>query len=99
MVDVYRDREVNGANFDNIFREEMVKRYGKQNDITNPGRGGEEVQTAPEDRVVVVYSDFNIEQLMAHAAGVSAAAGGVASSREQQSDDDDAGEVTTRVMV
>jgi hypothetical protein len=98
MVDVYRDREANGANFDNIFREEMVKRYGKQNDITNPGRGEEEEQTAPEDHVVVVYSDFNIEQLMAHAAGVSAAAGGVAS-REQQSDDDDAGEVTTRVMV
>ena len=94
MVDVYRDREANGANFDNIFKEEMIKRYGKQNDDTNPARGGNDEQMAPENRVVVVYSDFNIGQLMARAAGVSAAAGGVAS-REQQSDD---GEVS-RVIV
>ena len=26
MIDVYRDRQANGANFDNIFREEMIKR-------------------------------------------------------------------------
>ena len=25
MIDVYRDRKANGANFDNIFREEMIK--------------------------------------------------------------------------
>jgi hypothetical protein len=43
----------------------------------------------PENRVVVVDSDFNIQQLMAHAAGVRAGAGGVASTEQQQSDDDD----------
>ena len=89
MVDVYCDREKNGTNFDDIFREEMIKRYGKQNDNTNPARGREDEQTAPENRVVVVYSDFNIQQLMAHAAGVRAVAGGVASTEQQQSDDDD----------
>ena len=36
MVDVYRDRQANGAIFNNIFREEMIKRYAKQNDNTNP---------------------------------------------------------------
>ncbi|KAI2508216.1 hypothetical protein MHU86_6145 [Fragilaria crotonensis] len=32
MVDVYRDRQANGANFDNIFREEMIK--GMANKMT-----------------------------------------------------------------
>ncbi len=89
MVDEYCDREKNGTNFDDIFREEMIKRYGKQNDNTNPARGREDEQTEPENCVVVVYSDFNIQQLMAHAAGVRAGAGGVASTEQQQSDDDD----------
>ena len=57
MIDVYRDRQANGANFDNIIREEMIKRNGKQNDTTKPVRGEDE-QTNPEKCVVVVNSDF-----------------------------------------
>lgn len=99
MIDVYRDRQANGANFDNIFREEMIKRYGKQNDTTNPVRGEDE-QTNPENRVVVVYSDFNMEHLMAHATAASSVGAGREASRGQQGneDDDDADEVS-RVMV
>jgi hypothetical protein len=55
----------------------------------HPARGREDEQMEPENRVVVVDSDFNIQQLMAHAAGVRAGAGGVASTEQQQSDDDD----------
>ena len=55
----------------------------------HPARGREDEQTEPENRVVVVYSDFNIQQIMAHAAGVRAGAGGVASTEQQQSNDDD----------
>ena len=85
MVDVFRDRQVNGAKFDVIFREEMIRRYSKQNDSTNPAAGGENEQPAPEKRVVVVYSDFNMEQLMAHTTGASAAN----DDGEQLSDNDD----------
>ena len=104
MIDVYRDRQTNGTHFDNIFREEMIKRYGKQNDNTNPGMVEHE-QIAPENRVVQVYSDFNMEQFMAHAtAGTSSAAVGVASRVEEEQqeghDEEEEGqEVTSRVMV
>ncbi|KAI2505583.1 hypothetical protein MHU86_8825 [Fragilaria crotonensis] len=102
MIDVYR--QANGANFDNIFREEMIKRYGKQNDSANPARGGEDEQANPENRVVVVYSDFNMEQLMAHATAASAVGAGREATRggqqEQGNDDDDSHtEEVGRVMV
>jgi hypothetical protein len=79
MVDVYRDREENGTSFDFVFKEEMIKRYDKkQNDNTNPGGQEHDEQTPSGSRVAQMCSDFNIEQLMAHAnAGTSA--GGVAS--------------------
>jgi hypothetical protein len=78
----------------------MIKRYGKQNDTTNPVRGEDE-QTNHENRVVVVYSDFNMEHLMAHARAASSVGAGREASRGQQGnddDDDDADEVS-RVMV
>ena len=68
MVDVYRDRRANGVAFDKIFQDEMIRRYGKQANTTNPALGNDE-QAPPEEQVVVVYNEFNIEQLLAHAAG------------------------------
>lgn len=89
MVDVYRDRKENGTAFDHVFKEEMISRYGKkQNGDGNQDEDHE--QTAPESRrVVMVYSDFNMEQFMAHATSGSSAAGGVASRAERQHSDDD----------
>jgi hypothetical protein len=31
MIDVARDRQANGAHFDNIFKNEMIRRYNKEN--------------------------------------------------------------------
>ena len=36
MVDVFKDRKTNGANFDIVFKDEMIKkRYSKHIDHTN----------------------------------------------------------------
>jgi hypothetical protein len=38
MIDVVRDRVANGEHFNNIFKEEMIKRYNKEKDnMRNPG--------------------------------------------------------------
>jgi hypothetical protein len=65
LVDVARDRQANGENFDIMFKDEMIRKYTKE-DTRNPGGNDEEL--APENRVVLVYNDFNIAQLLAHAA-------------------------------
>jgi len=67
MIDVARDRQANGAHFDNIFKDEMIRRYNKE-DTRNPGGRQHDEEVAPENRVVIVYNDFNIAQLLAHAA-------------------------------
>jgi hypothetical protein len=76
MIDVVRDREENGANFDAIFKHEMINRYSRQNDITVLG-GQQQDQPALENCVVQVYSNFNMDQLMAHATA-TASTGAVA---------------------
>ena len=99
MVDVYRDRQENGTSFDFVFKEEMIKRYSKkQNDDPDPG-GQEHEQMPSVSRVVQVYSNFNIEQLVAHA-NAGTTAGGVASRQQQGNDDDhDADEEISTVVV
>ena len=67
MIDVARDRQANWAHLDNIFKEEMIRRYTKE-DTRNPGGRQHDEEVAPENRVVIVYNDFNIAQLLAHAA-------------------------------
>ena len=64
MINVARDRQTNGAHFDNIFKDK--KRSYTKEDTRNPGGNDEEL--APENRAVLVYNDFNISQLLAHAA-------------------------------
>jgi hypothetical protein len=94
MIDVFRDREVNGTAFDHVFKEEMISRYGKKpNDETADEE--QRAQPAPETRrVVMVYSDFNIEQFMAHATSGTSASVGLASQAERQPPnlDDEVGE-------
>ena len=98
MVDVYRDRQANGTAFDLAFKEEMISRYGKkQNESANQGGGQEHEQPAPESRVVMVYSDFNMEQFMAHATTGTSAAGGLAARAERQQGNDDEVLVSGRV--
>ena len=65
LVDVARDRQANGENFDIMFKDEMIRKYTKE-DTRNPGGNDEEL--APENRVVLVYNDLNIAQILAHAA-------------------------------
>ena len=66
MVDVTRDRIANGPHFDILFKDEMIRRYTRV-DTRNRQHHAEEV-LAPANRVVHVYNDFNIAQLLAHAA-------------------------------
>ena len=67
MVEVTRDRVANGAHFDILFKNEMIRRYTRRVDTRNRQHQAEEV-LAPVNRVVHVYNDFNIAQLLAHAA-------------------------------
>ncbi len=47
MIDVARDRQANGAHFVNIFKEEMIRRYTKE-DTRNPGGRQHDEEVAPE---------------------------------------------------
>jgi hypothetical protein len=67
LIDVARDRQANGENFDIIFKDEMIRRYTTE-DTRNPGGRQQDEELAPANRVVLVYNDFNIAQLLAHAA-------------------------------
>lgn len=78
----------------------MIKRrYSKQIVDTNLE---EHEPAAAESRVLQVFSDFNMEQLMAHATtATTTPAGGAAAgvaSRHERGDDDDADDVS-RIMV
>jgi hypothetical protein len=96
MVDVYWDRKENGTNFDIIFQEEMNNRYTKQqNEEPNPG-GQEHEQMPHVSRVVQVYSDFNIEQLVAHVDASDTSAGGVVLVAHVDASDTSAGGVVSR---
>ena len=67
MIDVHRDWQANGVAFDKIFQEEMIRRYGKQVPSTNDWALGNDEEAPSEDRVIIVYNEFNIEQFLAHA--------------------------------
>jgi hypothetical protein len=67
MIDVARDRQANGTHFDIIFKDEMIKKHTKE-DTRNPRGSLQDEEVAPQNRVVIVYNDFNIAQLLAHAA-------------------------------
>ena len=67
MIDVARDWQANGAHFDNIFKEEMIRRYTKRGTM-NPGGRQHDAEVVPENWVVIVYNDLNFSQLLAHAA-------------------------------
>ena len=78
----------------------MISRYGKRPTNENVNQDKNNEQTATESRrVVMVYSDFNMEQFMAHATSGTSAAGVVASRAERQhSDDDDEVVVRSRAV-
>ena len=88
MIDVYRDRQANGVALNKIFQDEMIRRYEKQANSTNPALGNDE-QAPHEDRVVIVYNDFNMDQFLAHAAGAEAHQEEVDNDGENHEDDDD----------
>jgi hypothetical protein len=67
IINVARDRQENGAHYDNTFKEEMIRRNIKE-DTRKPGGRQHDEEVPPENRVVIVYNDFNIAQLLAHAA-------------------------------
>jgi hypothetical protein len=48
MIDVARDRQANWAHLDNIFKEEMIRRYTKE-DTRNPGGRQHDEEVAPEN--------------------------------------------------
>ena len=50
-----------------MFKDEMIRRYTTE-DTRNPGGRQHDEELAPENRVVLVYNDFNIAQSLAHAA-------------------------------
>ncbi len=90
MVDVYRDRQANGTAFNIVFKDKMISRYQKkQNESANQGGEQEHEQPAPESRVVMVYSNFNMKKFMAHATTGTSAAGGVEARAERQQGNDD----------
>ena len=101
MIDVYRDRKENGTNFDIVFQEEMNNRYTPGPEDEEPDPGGQEHEQVPHvNRVVQVYSDFNMEELVAHADASGTGAGGVASRQQHNRDDDqDTDEETSTVPV
>jgi hypothetical protein len=97
MIDVVRDRQANGTHFDNIFKEEMIRKYTKE-DTRNPRGREHDEEIAQENRVVLVYNDFNIGQLLAHAAMDTIAGGGgggVAAIGQQQGNGEDDAVVDT----
>ena len=77
----------------------MISRYGKKPANENANQDENHERPATESRrVVMVYSDFNM-QFMAHATSGTSAAGVVASRAERQhSDDDDEVVVRSRAV-
>ena len=65
MIDVARDRHCYGAGFDNMVQKEMLWKYGTP--VEEPRKPDDE-NVAALDEQVIVYSDFNLRQLLEHAA-------------------------------
>ncbi len=85
MIDVVWHQVANGEHFNNIFQEEMIKRYNKEKDNTRyPGGREHDEEIAQENWVVHVYNEFNIGRILAHAAMDTTIAGGVAAIGQQQ---------------
>ena len=84
MIDVFCNRQEHGAAFDADFLEEMKFRYASGIDAAS-GQSGEEAEVIPVATVqpTIVYNDFNMELLLAHAN----IAGGAGMKGEQQPDD------------
>ncbi|KAI2499925.1 hypothetical protein MHU86_14546 [Fragilaria crotonensis] len=84
MIDVFRNRQEHGAAFDADFLEEMKFRYASGIDAAS-GQSGEEAEVIPVATVqpTIVYNDFNMELLLAHAN----ITGGAGMNGEQQPDD------------
>ena len=84
MIYVVWHRVANGEHFNIIFQEEMIKRYNKEKDnMRYPGGREHDEEIAQENWVVQVYNEFNIGQILAHAA-MDTIAGGVAAIGQQQ---------------
>ncbi len=84
MIDVVWHWVVNGEQFNNIFKEEMIKRYNKEKDnMRYPGGREHDEEIAQENWVVQAYNEFDIGQILAHAA-MDTIAGGVAAIGQQQ---------------
>jgi hypothetical protein len=76
----------------------MISRYGKkQIESANQGGAQEHEQPAPDSCVVMVYSNFIMEEFMAHTTTGTSAAGGVAARAEWQQGNDDEVLVSGRV--
>ena len=67
MINVFRDRRDNGRLFDELFLEEMKRKYTKVNTrkLNNDELGDDAAAT--RQRQTIVYNDFNLELLVAHA--------------------------------
>ena len=67
MINLFRDRRDNGRLFDEMFLEEMKRKYTKVNtrQLNNDELGDDAAAT--RQRQTIVYNDFNLELLVAHA--------------------------------
>ena len=85
MINVFRDRRDNGRLFHEIFLEEMKRKYTKKNtrQQNNDELGDDAI--APRQRQTIVYNDFNLELLVAHAD-----AGGQQQNESDEAADEDA---------
>jgi hypothetical protein len=48
MIDVAWDQQANVTHFDNIFKDEMIRRYTKE-DMRNPGRRQHDEEVLPKN--------------------------------------------------
>ena len=84
MIDVFCNCQEHGAAFDVDFLEEMKFRYASGNDAAS-GQSVEEAEVIPvvTAEPTIVYNDFNMELLLAHANMT----GGAGMNGERQPDD------------
>ena len=84
MIDVFRNRQEHGAAFDSNFLEEMKSRYASGIDAAS-GQSAKEAEAIPvvTAQPTIVYNDFNMELLLAHAN----ITGGAGMNGKQQPDD------------
>ena len=67
MINVFRDRRDNGRLFDELFLEEMKRKYTKVNTRQQNNDELGDDAAATRQRQTIVYNDFNLELLVAHA--------------------------------